>query len=269
MKSGVSIRVAREGDNVRSGNDYRLLFNSRWPVAPVVETGLIPSQTSSSTTSDIVIATHGLKYKPAFLLWQKQSEVSVSSHTSGPVSFPNNDGVDLASLISVDENRLYVKKSPSSVVTSDYDYYYAILKIDLGTRFESERINSNSDRKVFDTVSKKKTIFRIINDKPYPKNDTRRFSMHERRQPIIVHSVTPIIKTSSSLETIPVRHDLGYPPAFLVFGKQYGEAGGYRSVDFAPESSVGAAASVDGVNFNMSITLPFEGSVLLLKDPIL
>ena len=268
MRDGLSIRIAREGDDVRNADDYRLLFNSRWPVSPVVASGLIPSNTSCSTTEDIPIYEHNLGYRPLFLLWQDKG-ISVSDHTTGAVSFFNNDAIELGSVIVMDENKLYLKKNTGGVITSTYSYYYVILQVNIDELFEAEKIRSNDDRKVYDTVRKKRSIFRVLNDRPFGKDDTRKYSVHEHYQPLMVHSITPFIKPDNVFENVSVEHNLGYPPAFLVYGKIYGSEGGYRKIEFAPESSVGAFASVNKTHFNMGITLPFEGSIVLLKDPIL
>lgn len=267
MRDNFVIKLSREGDNVQRAQDFRLLFNSGWPVPKLIGQGLIPAGTSDSLAEDIPIFEHNLGYRPMYLLWQDAVASDVRGHTTPPISHTVNDASELAGSLYMDEQKFFLRKAPYSITTSTYNYYYAILDVNLQEEFNAGSDNPGRQGDM-NPVSKEDLTFKVFNDTIYPKSDTRSRPLDSAFQPLLIHSISHRSKANNDFETINVEHNLGYPPAFFVFGYAGDPYPGYRLFEFAPESSIGASASVSNTDFNMGITLPFEAAIVLLKDPI-
>lgn len=274
MRDDFIIKMSREGDDVRRTQDLRLLFNSNWPVPKLIKQGIIPAGTVASTEEDVLIFKHNLGYQPMYLLWEDaalwgEESGDFLSGANRPISFPVNNGLGLASSLYMDKSRFYIEKQPFLENSADYNYYYAILDVDLSEEFDAGSINPGKQGDI-NPVTRDSLTLKIFNNTIYPKSDARGRSLDSAFQPILLHKISHHNKTSNDPDTIPVKHNLGYPPAFFAYGKFGTNVDAYRMVYFAPSGGLGSAgASVDNDSFYMTITTPFNGSIVLLKDPII
>ena len=243
------IKVSQNGYNADTCPDYKLVFNSAWPLLKILDTG-----TFSGATSPSLITSFALDYVPAFW-WYSDGKVG-TQHTSGVSSFGSTFNGQLA----ISDSALSFR---SGYGANTLNGRYYIFALNIEEAFQSESIILPT---VADAAAIAETDYGIKVAKPgmsIESDDLRDFSVNSNARSPMVHSVTPGTKDASP-STITVTHDLGYAPMGFVYVKLTGESD-YILLTGADDSNISVTTTT------LSFLLPYACtySVVILKDPLL
>ena len=244
----IGIKVSQPNYPVEGAEDYKLLFSSSWPNLSIVESGIYVSANATTT-----INTHGLGYRPMFLIWEVTSSDTI-------VSLCNEYGL----LFEIDETTLR-EKGPNGL--GGKKFYYQIYAVDLDTPFDSPTLNTGS---ADDLEAELDYNFGLKISKPGKSvfsDDFRDFVVHTRTRSPMVGKVVQVNQTLTNSIT----HDYGYAPMAFMYGiNQGGASSGYlTNYAISPESSNGWGLSTNSSTVDLTKTGTLDDiRVVILKDPM-
>jgi hypothetical protein len=203
------IKISLPGYDVKTVPDYKVSFNSQWPTLKIVASGRIDIPQSSS--NPYVIYNHGLGYPPFFY-----ASVCVDNTTSYSFGVNPNIGVD-------NNNLVYLGDTTYSGVS----IYYYIFDWNLETNFQAT-LDSVTNK----TPASANNSFGInatIPTKAVTSTDYRDFSQKSdcldstiQQSGYGVYANTPDSGGHGITYFDPTfTHNLGYPPLFDIFIKDY------------------------------------------------
>lgn len=264
MNNDFIVRVSRKREDARRVKDHRALFSSDAPSITPLHVGLVRAGTVTGTT----ILQHNLGYKPLFLLWQKGVKFRNPPPTFavGPYSMPvNSNDVDFR----INKEKFYIQPNEFSDNPTEIDYNYAIFDIDLDKEYEAPILTAGDREGAH--VSSDDFSFKVTDRRTVRANDSSEFTVNSDTQPLFLHSVIKHNGEATSDGTIRIEHNLGYPPAFFVHGRNRPDQtdDSFRLYEFAPESSLSATASADDRFLSLTNISSFVFSATIFKDPIL
>lgn len=247
--SDYGIKVSQNGYDAATCPDYKLVFNSSWPLLKILDSGVFTNAASPS-----LITSYALDYVPAFW-WFSDGKVG-TQHTPGVSSFGSTFNGQLAA-----SNSALSFRSGYGANTLSGRYY--IFALDIETAYTSPSIVLPT---VADIPAIADTDYGIRISKPgksINSTDLRDFSVNSNARTPMVHSVTPGTKAASP-SSITVTHNLGYAPMGFVYVKLTGESD-YILLTGADDSNIGVS------NTTLTFFLPYacDYSVVILKDPLL
>lgn len=243
------IKVSQNGYDADTCPDYKLVFNSAWPLLKILDT-----DTFSGAASPSLITSLALDYVPAFW-WYSDGKVG-TQHTAGISSFASTFNGQLA----ISSSALSFRSGYGANTLTGRYYIFAL---NIEEAFQSESIILPT---VADAAAIAETNYGIKIAKPgrsIDSDDLRDFSVNSNARSPMVHSVTPGTKAASP-SSITVTHDLGYAPMGFVYVKLTGESD-YILLTGADDSNIGVTTTT------LSFFLPYacDYSVVILKDPLL
>lgn len=246
--SDYGIKVSQRGFDARTCPDYKLLFNSGWPLLKILDSGTMTNATG-------VITSFSYGYVPAFW-WFSDGKVG-TAHTPGVANF----GYTFNDNLAISATGLSVRPSgPGTNITGRY-YLFAL---DIETPYQSDSIVLPTVDDIANLTDTDYGIKVAKEGKSVDSTDLRDFSIHSGTRSPMVHSVTPGSKAASP-STVTVTHGLGYAPMAFVYFKITPTFTDYAILTGADDSFV-----IVGTN-DLTFTLPYacDYSVVILKDPLL
>ena len=250
------VRVSRRKDDVLRTSDYQALFSSQWPALKPLYTGFVRRGKPAKST----IVEHNLGFRPFHLVWEKP--LSPPMFAQGPYWRQQNNGFGA---LFVDDKRMFAGDM------TDYDKYYAIFDLNIDQPFVSTK--SNPGKSAEYTAKDRDFTFKVSKGAPADQsNDPTEFSVNSEMQPILVDRVVQNKRDANVYRRLEFEHNLGYPPAFYLFGPVAGSVSDkdpYYMWEIAPGSSTGVRAFATSQKIIIGITIPGPFTLVALKDPIL
>lgn len=243
------IKVSQNGFDAETCPDYKLLFNSSWPLLKILDSGQFTNASSPS-----LISSFALDYVPAFW-WYSDGKVG-TEHTSNVSTFGSTFNGQLA----ISRSALSFRSGFGAKTLTGRFYIFAL---NIEEAFTAPSI-------ILPTVAEVPAIadttygIRIAKPgKSIDSTDLRDFSVNSNTRSPMVHSVTPGTKDASP-STITITHNLGYAPMAFVYVKLTGETD-YILLTGADDTNISVTTTT------LTFLLPYacSYSVVILKDPLL
>ena len=239
------IKVSQGGFDALTCPDYKLIFNSSWPLLNIV------TQFSANVTAlaAATLYTHNLGFIPMFLVWELDG--------SGGYMLANND--------------TYGIRATTTAITTlggstTNTLKIMIFNLSLTTTYTAPTIYTTTDSS---TAVRNADYGMKVSKDGYDVSSTdfRDFIVHTGCRSPMVHTVSAQ-PDQTGLRTYTITHNMGSAPMAFAYLRTTAAPTLARLCDIGPESGSGVVLNSSATTVTAQITLSGQLTIVVLKDPI-